>query len=286
MTRLLIVAGLTAVIHMINTLIYASRMAGVRTKRLAMALSLFNVIFLISSTANLFQAPLLSSIVEKGINTGLHGSLEYDLVNTPAYQSFLSALSMQMRYVILAGTLGTAVGVLLIPTFVKAFSRGIMLVEEVGSVPGLLIKATFSPWKMLRKFKKISIPRVGRLRDSIKERLGIPWHFLAANVLITGIFTTGVISALYAGAMIPQYRSTATLLAGIINGIAQILFATVVDPTAAMITDQTLRGTREDKDIRQLTIYLALTRLAGTLLAQLFFYPAALIIRLAADIIT
>ena len=40
MERLLIVAALTAVIHMINTLIYAVRISGVRTQRLATALSL------------------------------------------------------------------------------------------------------------------------------------------------------------------------------------------------------------------------------------------------------
>jgi len=70
MERLLIVAALTAVIHFTNTLAYAVRVSGVRTRRLATAFSLFNVIFLVASTANTIQAPILASMVELVIKTG------------------------------------------------------------------------------------------------------------------------------------------------------------------------------------------------------------------------
>ncbi|MGB9802319.1 lipid II flippase Amj family protein [Desulfofundulus sp.] len=286
MTRLLIVALLTAVIHMINTLIYSVRLAGVRTQRLATALSLFQVIFLIASTANLIQAPLMSSIVEHAINAGLKHASSGNILADPYYQSQLARLNMEIRMVIMAATGGTIVGGLFLPTFVRVFTRGIMLLEDLGSVPRLIFKMILSPRQLFAMARKITLPGAGRFRDALRRPLNIPRYFLVANILITGIWTTGVLSALYAGALIPLFRSTATLTSGIINGVAAVLAATVVDPTAAMITDQAMRGVRPEEDVKQMAVYLALTRLAGTLLAQALFVPGALVIRFVAEIIT
>ncbi|MDQ0285930.1 hypothetical protein J2Z49_001035 [Desulfofundulus luciae] len=286
MTRLLIVALLTAIIHMINTLIYSVRLAGVRTQRLATALSLFQVIFLIASTANLIQAPLMSSIVEHAINAGLSHAGGGDILADPYYQAQLARLNMEIRLVILAATGGTILGGLFIPTFVRIFTRGIMLLEDLGSVPRMFLKMILSPRQLLAMARKVKLPGVGRFQDALRGPLNIPRYFLVANILITGIWTTGVLSALYAGALIPQFRSTATLTSGIVNGVAAVLAATVVDPTAAMITDQAMRGVRPEEDVKQMAVFLALTRLAGTLLAQALFVPGALVIRFVAELIT
>ena len=106
MERLLIVAALTAVIHFINTLAYAIRISGVRTRRLATAFSIFNVIFLVASTANTIQAPILASIVEMVIKTGQTQTgvrvTDAQLVNSAVYQALLASLSDNIRIVILA----------------------------------------------------------------------------------------------------------------------------------------------------------------------------------------
>jgi hypothetical protein len=172
------------------------------------------------------------------------------------------------------------------PAFVSVFVRGIMLLEEIGSVPRMFLRMVFLPRSVIAITRKVRFPGPGRFRDALREPLHIPVHFLIANIFITGIWTTGVLSALYAGALIPNFRSTATLTSGIINGIAAVLAATVVDPTAAMITDQAMRGAREEKDVRQMSVYLAITRLIGTLVAQAIFVPAALIIQAAVGLIT
>lgn len=283
---LLVVAVLTAIIHMINTSIYAVRLAGVRTNRLAMALSLFNVLFLIASTSNLIQAPLMSTIVEKAINAGLECGTNGNLLANPFYQAQLAGLNTQIRFVILASSIGTILGGLLIPTFVTIFVRGIMLLEDIGSIPRIFLRMVLSPWSLFRLAKKIKLPRPGRFRDSLREPLRIPVYFLVANIIITGIWATGVLSALYAAALIPHFRSTATLTSGIVNGVAAVLAATVVDPTAAVITDQAMRGERYDSDVRQMAIYLAITRFLGTLLAQLIFVPGAWIIVFVVKLIT
>ncbi len=278
MERLLLVAVLTAVIHMINTLIYSVRVAGVRTGRLATALSMFNVIFLFSSTANMIQGPLLATIVETAIKKGGQNVLGQ------VYQEQLATLNIDIRLVILSATLGTLVGAILIPYFVKIFVQAIEVFGQVGSVPRMFLMVIFTP----RKFGELSgATLAGPLspRAGVKYT-GIPRVLLISNVLVTGIFTTGVLSALYAGALYPDYRVAATLMASIVNGVAQVLFATVVDPTAARITDQALQGERAEGDVRRMAYYLAATRLAGTLLAQLIFIPAAYVIRYAAVIIT
>ncbi|MDA8097884.1 MAG: lipid II flippase Amj family protein [Clostridia bacterium] len=289
MTRLLIVIALTSVIHLINTLIYSVRLSGVRTQRLATAISLFNVIFLISSTANMIQAPLLSAIVERSINTALDGVAVpgrlNEFVDTPAYQVQLGLLAEDIRLVILAATLGTIIGALMIPTFVRVFSRLILIFDEIGSVPRLVLLILFSPRRLRRAMDYVQVPSMSEIRRTAHERIGLPKGFLVFNVVVTGIYTTGVLSALYAGALFPDYRSTAVLLSAIVNGFATVLLATIVDPTAARITDQAIRGVRPERDVQMMVFWLAVSRLAGTVLAQLLFVPAALLIRFVAQLI-
>ena len=286
--HLVVVIGLTVLIHLINTLIYSVRLAGVRTRRLATAYSLFNLIFLIASSANTVQAPLLSSLVEKAINRGLAAlpprAPAEVLLASPVYRRELVALDHDIRLVILAATFGTLLGGLLIPAFVRIFTRAILLFEEVGSVPRLVL-FSLSPRRLYRTLKKMRPAAPATLRQVMRQRLGIPKGFLVLNVLISGIYTTGVLSALYAGALFPHYRATATLLSPIVNGIAAVLLATVVDPAAAMITDQALQGKRGEEDVRQVTTFLAVTRFLGTLLAQVLFVPAAEVIRTVAALI-
>ncbi|MBO8127711.1 MAG: lipid II flippase Amj family protein [Peptococcaceae bacterium] len=289
MTRLLIVAGLTAVIHAINTLVYGVRLAGVRTRRLATAISLFNIIFLISSTANLIQAPLLSSLVERAINAGLkeaaEGGAAADILASALYQQQLAILAHDMRLVIVAASIGTAIGAFLIPPFVTLFARMIMLFDEVGSVPRLIIMILVSPRRLIRYLRRLQLPRADILARARGKPLPLPRMFLFMNMIVTGIYTIGVLSALYAGALFPAYRGTAILLSGIVNGIATVMIATIIDPTAAKITDQALCGERPEGHVKNMVLYLTVTRFLGTVLAQVFFIPAALLIRYVTQII-
>ncbi|PKM83308.1 MAG: hypothetical protein CVU89_00700 [Firmicutes bacterium HGW-Firmicutes-14] len=52
----------------------------------------------------------------------------------------------------------------------------------------------------------------------------------------------------------------------------------LTDPHVASITDEAARGKRPDGDVKILSMYLAFSRIGGTLIAQLFFVPAALLI--------
>ncbi|OPX81144.1 MAG: hypothetical protein A4E52_02248 [Pelotomaculum sp. PtaB.Bin013] len=286
MDRLLIVAALTAVIHMINTLTYSVRLSGVRTRRLATAISLFNVIFLLASTANTIQGPLLSSIVERAINTGeaqIIGKIPGDqLINQPVYMEQLALLDHDIRFVIAAATVGTIVGTALIPAFVHIFIRAIFLFEESGSVPRMIGMVIISPRRLFSLSRQFYLPRRNSFKLLSVRRIALPRTFLVLNIIVTGVYTTGVLSSLYAGALFPDFRSTAALLSAVINGIATVLAATVVDPTAASITDQAIRGERSEDDVKQMALYLSVTRFLGTIFAQAIFLPSAYFIKYVA----
>jgi hypothetical protein len=111
---------------------------------------------------------------------------------------------------------------------------------------------------------------------------GIPQTFLWINLVVVSIYTIGVLSSLYAGALVPEFRITASQLSAIVNGIATILLVTLVDPTCAYITDQAIKGKRKESDVRAMVFYIIIGRVVGTLiLAQLLFLPSAEYIRSA-----
>lgn len=289
MERLLIVAALTAVIHFVNTLIYAVRISGVRTRRLATAFSLFNVIFLLASTANSIQGFLLASIMEKVVKAGQVQSgviIPADqLIYYPAYQTLLTSLEQNTRMVIGAATVGTLVGAALIPAFVHIFTRAIFLFEETGSVPRMIGMIFFSPRRFFNLTGQLYLPRKSSLKLVATRRLAIPKTFLILNFFVTGVYTTGVLSAIFAGALFPNFRTTAATLTAVVNGVATILAATVVEPTAAAITDQALRGDRSEEDVKQMALYLTVTRLLGTVFAQLIFVPSAYLVKFVASLL-
>jgi len=65
--QLIILCLLTFIIHLVGTLAYAVRIAGVRTRRLAVSFSLFNILVLASRTSNSFQGPFLAKRVEQSL---------------------------------------------------------------------------------------------------------------------------------------------------------------------------------------------------------------------------
>ena len=283
MDRFLLVALLTAVIHLIGTLVYVARFSGVKTKRLATAFSLYQVISLLAMTANMVQAPLLSLTVEQAINTGLIYK-----------ETYLHELEQHIRFIILAASIGTAAAGMFAPFFSFLFNRAIFIFERIGSLPTLML-SLLAPARFFKLVRELC-SALDYLGKSYSRRLAgssftssavrfqrsfFPIRLFIINILVVAIWTTGVLSALFAGALTPAFRSTASLLSGIVNLIAVILDTFLVDPVTAMITDQTLGGVRQEREILHLTFWLILSRLLGTFFAQLLFRPAASLVRCA-----
>lgn len=245
---------LTLLIHLIDTLAYSVRLNSVKSGQVALSFSLFNLFVLISRTANTFQAPLIGSIIGLSIAQGI------DPI-------------MDMRKVIFASTLGTLVGVMLIPTFLRIFSAAVRKLEITGSVPSLVVEALH-----INNIKRL-VKRATRPKKTMLERLRyreIPKRLLILHALVTGIYTVGVLAANYSALLVTdEHRLAAAASSGMINGIATILLTLFIDPKAAIITDQALRGKRPYTDVKALVVLLISTKLIGTLLGQLLFLPSA-----------
>jgi hypothetical protein len=253
---LLIVCCFTGLIHFTETIASSMRLTGVRTKQLALSLSFVNASLLISRMSNMLQAPLLGGMVDAAI-----------------FHNDVNVLWLNFRFVIFAAFIGNLIGALMVPFAVTLFTKGIAQFDRIGHVPGLILFA-LKPSSLVKIVKSFRLPTAATFRGiSLK---GIPTLFLWLNLFMVSIYAIGVLCSLMAGALVPSFRTTATQLSGIVNGMATILFTLMVDPIAAHITDQAARGQRKEADVRTVVFYIVLGRVVGTLiLSQLFFAPGA-----------
>ncbi|WP_096271919.1 lipid II flippase Amj family protein [Paucisalibacillus globulus] len=250
--KLLYIALFIFIIHSIETLAYAVRLSGARVKMIASALSLFNIMVIVSRLANMMQQPFTGS-----------------LIDTAPKENALEFVETQFRILIGASTVGTVFGIILLPTFIALFSRAIIhLSEEKGSVPSLM-KKIFSLHYIKRGITHFSLPKFSYLRDTRAKDIPIKLFFV--NMIITSIYTIGVLSALYAALLAPERASTAIMASGLINGIATILLVVFIDPKISVIADDVVNQRGSYNKLKSMSLMMVTSRLFGTILAQFLF---------------
>ena len=254
--QLLSILFFTFVVHLIGTLAYSARVAGTRTGQIAISFALFNIMMIASRTANSFQGPLLGKRIEQNLNDAVIQSMEMDF-----------------RYILLAATAATACGIFAMPSFQRLFTSAVDRFKSYRSVPRLLMRG-FTPTGLAHMKNAITIPTKHSLRD-LQDKDRIPLRFVLFNTITTAIWTVGVLSALYAGFLEPEYRLTASQLSAVINGGATILMIMFIDPYVAMMTDEVARGEKSQSYLRRSVILLLASRILGTLLAQVLLIPSA-----------
>ena len=248
--------ALNFAINLIGTLAYAARIAGVRTRRIALAFSLFNALVLISRTANSFQAPLLAKRVERNVLAGTTaGTLE------------------DFRWLLLAASLATIVGALLTPMAQRLFSRGVNALTRRRSLPRLIFDALSSQGLCALR-ESVVLPSSASAKKAV-ARSGAPVGILLVNGVATSIWTVGVFASLYAAYLAPDLRATASNLSAVVNGAATILLFVLVDPWLGVHTDDVLEGRASDAQFRGSVVGLIASRFAGSLAAQFLLVPAA-----------
>jgi hypothetical protein len=255
--QLLIICLLTAGINLIGTLAYAARIAGVRTGRIAMSFALFNMLVLVSRTSNSFLGPFLAKRIENRLATG--GG---------------SAALGDFRIVLASASIAVLVGIFLVPTGQRIFSSAIGYFQRNRSTARLLLR-TASPAGLSAIRRSVVLPASGHLKAIRKER-GVGWGVLAANALAQALITVGVLASLYAGYLNPAFRVTASQLSAVINGFATILLFALIDPQLSVMTDDVVEGRVDPALFRRTIVWISISRLIGTVLAQAFFLPAAL----------
>jgi hypothetical protein len=255
-SQLLIICLLTAAINLIGTLAYAARIAGVRTRRIAMSFALFNILVLVSRTSNSFLGPFLAKRIELRIAQGGGEALLFDF-----------------HLVLASASLAVLIGILLVPTGQRLFASAIGYFQEHRSTTRMLLRtATPAGLHTLRRALTPPSPKV--LRELAKER-GVGWGVLLANCLAQALITVGVVASLYAGYLNPEFRVTASQLSAVVNGFATILLFALIDPQLSVMTDDVVEGRVSEALFRRTIVWISLSRLAGTLLAQVLFLPAA-----------
>jgi Alternate to MurJ len=105
---------------------------------------------------------------------------------------------------------------------------------------------------------------------------------IGLNVAAQALVTVAVFASLYAGALNPTYRVTASMLSSVVNGIATILLFVFIDPHLSVMTDDVVEGRTSEAAFRRAVVWLAGARIAGTVVAQVILLPAAAIIALVA----
>src|SRR6478736_210510 len=262
--QLLAICLLTAGINLIGTLAYAARIAGVRTRRIAMSFALFNILVLISRMSNSFLGPFLAKRIETRIGQGGGDALLGDF-----------------RLVLMSASISVVSGILLVPTAQRLFARAIGYFQEHRSTTRMLL-ASATPSGMRTIRDSLAIPGMAQLRELAKPR-GVGWGVLLANCLAQALLTVGVLASLYAGYLNPEFRVTASQLSAVINALATLLLFALIDPQLSVMTDDVVEGRVSEPLFRRTIVWISFSRLAGTLLAQALFLPSAMAIAWVAN---
>lgn len=265
-TQLAVICLLTFSINLIGALAYAARIAGVRTRRIAVSFALFNVLVLFSRVSNGFLGPFLAKRIENALATGTGDHLLGDF-----------------RLILFSATLATIVGTLMIPTVQRWFCSAINDFQEHRSIPRLIMHA-FAKGGVGYLRQTSTVPRLAHVAELRKPR-GVSTNVIVLNILAQALLTVGVVASLYAGYLYPEYRVTASQLSAIVNGLATILLFVLIDPQLSVMTDDVVAGSISEPVFRRTIVWLSLSRVAGTVLAQALFVPAAWLVVLVAGII-
>lgn len=264
--QLAVICLLTFGINLIGALAYAARIAGVRTRRIAVSFALFNVLVLLSRLSNSFLGPFLAKRIENALAKGTGDHLLSDF-----------------RVILFSATIATIVGTLMIPTVQRWFCSAINDFQDHRSIPKLVMHA-FARGGVGYLRRTSTVPKLAHMAELRKPR-GVSRSVIALNILAQALLTVGVAASLYAGYLFPEYRVTASQLSAVVNGFATILLFVLIDPQLSVMTDDVVAGKVSEPMFRRTIVWLSLSRVAGTLLAQALFLPAAWLVVYAAGVV-
>ncbi len=285
--QLVVAIAFNVLIQAIQIGAYAARLAGVRTGRIATSLSLFNLFVTASRLATLVYTLMLGPLSDGAGNAVKALVPKAGHLMLPAAQlatsHIQSTFEWQLRAIVIAGTIGTILGSLLLPMFTYMYVRGVRSFERTKSLPHSMIRL-FDPRVIGDVLSHIRLPGLAEIRTFSPRN--IPRRLLIFNVVVTGIYAIGVVAAYYASVLDVNVARTAIGISGIINGVGTIAFTFFVDPTSSIIVDEAVKGERPHDDVKSMVFYLAVTAIVGWLVSQLLLWPSAEIIKFVAHLVS
>jgi hypothetical protein len=144
--------------------------------------------------------------------------------------------------------------------------------SETKSVPKIFLRSLSK--EGVYHFKESLVwPKSQNLKINFLDNF--PWKVFLMNVFAVAILTIGVLSSIYAGYLNPDFRSTASSLSAIINGMATILMFVFIDPFLSSMTDDVVLGKCSEATFRRYIVYMVIARVVGTVLSQILLLPSA-----------
>jgi hypothetical protein len=253
--RLKIALVLTVLIYTVETLAYAARLAGIRTRRPEQARSLFNLLALSARAANALQTTLLAGLVDRAVAAGI-----------------VADLTIILRLVLLAAVIGIGVGAVLIPSLSRLLERAVHSYERWRSLPRVVLHG-LSIGVLPRAWEELQVPQARAVLWASRRRF--PWRWILLTVLVAALYAVAGPAAQIASAVAPGGARTALTLPSFLTGVGTVLMVLLVDPLTAHVVDQALRGERPSSDVTAITVWQIGGKLAGVLLAQLLLSPVA-----------
>ncbi len=257
-----IVLILNFIITIIGTLAYSIRLVGVRTGKIAITYSVFNILSLISRLAVSFQGPILTKYVENNLSAD-------------------NVLSIFNIIIVVSG-IATVVGALMIPTFQRIFYKGVLSFSIDKSLPKLVIHS-FSRTGINYMKECVAIP-ISTNITKIKFRK-LPVKIILFNLIAVSLITVGSLAPIYAGSIAPDVRMTCNSLSSTINGLATVLMSIFIDPHLSIMTDEVIEGKCTEEDFRSCVVAMVGSKCIGTFAALLLLIPSAYLIIFIARII-
>jgi hypothetical protein len=256
-----LIMAMAGFVTMATSLQVATRPAAVRTGRIGTALSMGQIVFIITRFGNMFYMPLLGNYVDQASRSG-----------------DTATLVLQMRWVIVGSAGGALVALFLLPTFIELVSRGVHSVSHRRMLGALLnLVRSRRAWGMAAG----SLRRPSLMGSRFLRLKGLPKTFLLANIVATSIWTVGALAAITTSGLHPELKQTALLLSGLVNSFAAIAFSVLVDPQAAIITDQAHAGKRPKEHVTTAAVHLVMGNFLGAALGTLLLGPAVKLITAA-----
>lgn len=257
--QILLVLIFNFIISLIGTLAYSVRLVGVRTGKIAISFSVFNILTLISRMAVTFQAPLLTNYVEKNLYS-------IDLLHI-------------FNLIIVISGVAAAFGAFLIPTFQKIFSKGVMLFSVERSIPKLVISAMSKRGRSSMKYCITKPRKESVVQINYKK---IPRKVVVYNFAAVALVTVGALAPIYAFKMAPNLRATCVTLSSVVNGTATILSTIFIDPQMSIMTEDVMDGKCTQEDFKDCVVAMVGSKMLGTFAAVFLLVPGAYAIVFAA----
>lgn len=244
---------ITLIIYLIDTLAMSLRLVVYRSKQYNLTQSTFNIVSIVAKFAQMFQAPLLGILIDVSIGT------KKDPIG-------------DFRMILMFATIGVLIAIAALPSFLKFFDTLVSKIADKGSFAKFVVEK-MEP----QNIKAIKGYMVVPKKSMFAEFKDI-WKFkylLLGNLLVSSVYTVGVMSAYYGSYLMPNSRLAIAGFSGSINSVASLVMILFLDPQLALITDDSYGGKREYSDLKKVVLILIFSKLLGTLIGQIIFLPSA-----------